>query len=70
MSDDVMDSQFPMMLVADVLPSANWPRVAVVIVLACGHRHVRPHRYAPAVGEPFACCFCAETPVEQEIVRS
>lgn len=53
------------MKIVAIRPSANW-YAAVVIVLECGHRHVRP-RLPPgvvAVGDDFACCFCAEAEPE------
>ena len=43
--------------VAEVLPSLYWDN-ARVIVLVCGHRHVRPASIAPAVGERFPCYAC------------
>ncbi len=44
-------------LVADLLPSAHWKN-ATVIVLDCGHRHVRPNGLVKTIGEAFDCCFC------------
>ena len=49
----------PERVVVDVLPSAYWV-TARVIVLECGHRHVRPLVIAPALGEMFECYACAE----------
>ena len=46
--------------VTDVLPSYYWPKNAVVIVTACGHRHVRPNQPLVKVGDSFLCPFCME----------
>jgi len=46
--------------VAEVLPSYYWPQNAVVIVTACGHRHVRPIRPVTTVGDKFLCPFCLD----------
>ncbi len=48
----------PERVVVDVLPSAYWAS-ARVIVLECGHRHVRPIGCG-AKGEMFPCYACAE----------
>jgi hypothetical protein len=40
------------------LPSYWWPGFAVVFVLECGHRHVRPVNWRADVGDSFRCCFC------------
>lgn len=53
------DDRNRLSVVADVLPSSWW-RNAEVIVLACGHRHIRPKGYAPPKGEQFQCCFCED----------
>jgi hypothetical protein len=43
-------------VITEVLPSAHW--LAMVIVLECGHRHVRPASWPLWVGDQFDCCFC------------
>jgi len=43
--------------VAQVLNSSYWDN-ARVIVLACGHRHVRPVSVVPAVGDAYPCYAC------------
>lgn len=52
-------------VVDQVLPSLYWPGNAIVIILECGHRHIRPkdwrvdgHPVGP--GDPFDCCFCED----------
>jgi hypothetical protein len=40
--------------VVGVLHSAHWDS-AVVILTACGHRHVRPARRVPKQGDSFEC---------------
>jgi hypothetical protein len=47
--------------VTEVLPSAWWAS-ARVIVLECGHRHVRPESIAPQPGGTFPCYFCDDDP--------
>lgn len=47
-------------IVMDVLPSYYWPQNAVVIVTACGHRHVRPIQPATNIGDAFLCPFCMD----------
>lgn len=46
--------------VTDVLPSYYWPQNAVVIVTACGHRHVRPIWPVTNIGDAFLCPFCMD----------
>ncbi len=55
--------------VSEVLPSYYWPNNAIVIILECDHRHVRPANWK--VTDEFDCCFCddtkpAATKMEQE----
>lgn len=52
-------------IVVDVLHSAWW-RNAEVIVLDCGHRHVRPRGYSPPKGESLPCCFCEDERADHE----
>lgn len=47
--------------VAEILPSAHWD-TAIVIVLDCGHRHVRPATWTVHIGAAFDCCFCDDAP--------
>jgi hypothetical protein len=48
--------------VSEVLPSYYWPNNAIVIVLECQHRHIRPVTWK--VGESFDCCFCDDVSPE------
>ena len=43
--------------VVEILPSYYFS-AAVVIVLSCGHRHVRAVGWPARIGDLFACCFC------------
>ena len=45
--------------VVQVMPSAHWPRNAVVLVTDCGHRHVRQRGFV--VGSEIHCPFCGDT---------
>jgi uncharacterized Zn-binding protein involved in type VI secretion len=47
----------------ELLPSYYWPQNAVVIVTACGHKHVRPKNVDAKVGDPFQCPFCEDQTV-------
>lgn len=47
--------------IVELLPSAWW-KTAVVIVLACGHRHVRPNSQTFIIDEDFDCCYCNDLP--------
>lgn len=45
--------------IVDLQPSL-WFRNARVIILNCGHRHVRPRSMGVKLGQEFVCCFCEE----------
>src|SRR5258707_5900448 len=47
--------------IAEIWPSYYWPKDAVVIVTACGHKHVRPKTPEVHIGDPFLCPFCLDT---------
>lgn len=46
-----------MRAVAELLPSLYF-MTAIVIVLDCGHRHLRPAAMQLQIGQQFPCCFC------------
>lgn len=49
--------------IADIRPSAHWV-TAIVLILACGHRHVRPVSWPAKIGDLFDCCFCDDPEFE------
>ena len=56
--------------VLSVVISDNWPGVASVLELDCGHRHVRPNAFAIQPGHIMECCFCEDDePYEQPAVK-
>lgn len=56
--------------VSEVLQSYYWPQNAIIIVLECDHRHIRPANWKVSGGDDFDCCFCDDdktvTKMEQE----
>lgn len=44
--------------ITELSPSYYWPKVAIVIVTTCGHRHIRPIVPALQAGEDFDCPMC------------